>query len=292
LEIELPDGTVLDAPDGADIKAVVAGYTRSKEGDTLNAMPGVDKFGVGLARPFIRTALGIKQLSGSPTNLDVDEQGGLIGTDSGEPALSDDDLAVLRHLSQVKGPAASAGDITGNVAMLAAPGGVVGAVGSALPKTMAMRGLTIAGGDAAANAATAALAVPEEGQTRGGNAALAAVGSGIGSAAGGLVKGGVSSPAYQSFLNLADRLTGGLDKIFPSGYRNMFGAYEAFHGGSLTPVIAANTPKALNYLVRTDPVKNFATGETAAQNYLKSNFPAAIDYLSQVGASAADGAND
>jgi len=31
LEIELPDGTVLDAPDDADIKAVVAGYNRSKQ---------------------------------------------------------------------------------------------------------------------------------------------------------------------------------------------------------------------------------------------------------------------
>lgn len=30
MEIELPDGTVLDAPEGADIKKVVAGYNRSK----------------------------------------------------------------------------------------------------------------------------------------------------------------------------------------------------------------------------------------------------------------------
>jgi hypothetical protein len=34
LEIELPDGTVLDAPDDADIKAVVAGYNRSRAPQT------------------------------------------------------------------------------------------------------------------------------------------------------------------------------------------------------------------------------------------------------------------
>jgi hypothetical protein len=197
LEIELPDGTVLDAPDDADPKVVVANYMRkSGESETLNAMPAIDKFGAGLARPIIRTALGIKQLSGSPVNLDVDEQGGLIGTGSGEPALSDNDKAVLQHLSQVHGAAATTGDVLGNVAMLAAPGGAV----SALPKTMALRAM----GDVAANAGMGALAVPEEGRTRGQGAVVGALGS-VGGQAVGKVLGALATGAKPYATAIAQR---------------------------------------------------------------------------------------
>jgi len=37
LEIELPDGTVLDAPDGADVKQVVQGYQRSRQAKQLQS---------------------------------------------------------------------------------------------------------------------------------------------------------------------------------------------------------------------------------------------------------------
>lgn len=293
MEIELPDGTVLDAPDNADIKSVVAGYrlnqTKAAARVAANSSSGLEKFGVGIADPFVRTAIGVKS---APVNLDVDEQGGLVGTDSGLPSLTDDDRETLARLSQMTGPAATAGRVVGNVAMLAAPGGVVGGTMSALPRTMALRGLTMAGADAAANAGTAALAAPEEGQTRGGNAALAAVGSGLGSAVGGLVKGAVKSVPYQSFLDFADKVTGGLEKVLPSSARNVLGMMEAFHGGSVAPVIAANAPRAANYLIRTDPVKNFMTGETAAQKYLQRSLPSTIEYLSQGGAAVANSENE
>jgi hypothetical protein len=287
LEIELPDGTVLDAPDGSNPRAIVAGYNRSKEAATLNAMPNIDKFGVGLARPIIRTTLGLKQLSGSPVNLDVDEQGGLVGTESGLPALSDTDRAVLQHLSDLKGGAATAGDIVGNTALLAVPGTAVGALGSVLPRTMAMRGLTMAGADAAANAGTAALAVPEPGRTRAGDAAVAAIGSGIGSGVGQLVKGAMPSTTLKSFLDFADSL--GVKDLIGAG-----SALGALHTLGLSHVAApiegtVGAAYAAQKLARTKPVSNFLTGETAAQKYLKSNFPTALEYLSQVGAGAAEG---
>jgi hypothetical protein len=210
--LNFPDG-MSDADMSSAIQKNFPQIHRAAEGATLNAMPGIDKFGVGLARPIIRTALGIKQLSGPSVDLNVDEQGGLIGTDSGQPGgLSDQDKAVLQHLSQVKGPAATTGDILGNVAMLAAPGGAVTQFGSVLPKTMAMRGLMMTGADAAANAGTAALAVPEEGQTRGSDAANAALGSVAGSAVG-RVLGGIARPAINSiaekFSNAGIPLTPG-----------------------------------------------------------------------------------
>lgn len=291
MEIELPDGTVLDAPDGADIKSVVAGYrlsqTKLAARQAAGASSGLEKFGVGIADPFVRTALGVKT---PPVNLDVDEQGGLIGTDSGEPALTDDDKATLARLSQMTGPAATAGRVVGNVAMLAAPGGVVGAGMSALPRTMALRGLAMAGGDAAANAGTAALQAPEDGQTRGGNAGLAALGSVGGSALGSVVKG-VPSAAFQDFMDFAD-------KVLPSGVKGAIGLGSTlgplhYVAPSVAHVVdtAVGALGSARYLGNIKPIRNFATGETAAQKYLQSALPSTIDYLSQAGAGAAEGTN-
>lgn len=217
MEIELPDGTVLDAPDGADPKVVVANYnrgrTRAAETATLNAMPGMDRFAVGLARPLIRTALGIKQLSGSPVNLAVDEQGGLIGTDSELPTLSDEDKAVLQHLSEVHGKAAFAGDVLGNAAMIAAPGGVIGKATTALPLTLSRlaRFAIPATADVAANAGMGALAVPEQGRTRLQGAETGAIGS-VGGQAVGKVLGTLVSGAKPYATAIAKRF---LDSDIP-----------------------------------------------------------------------------
>jgi len=146
----------------------------------------------------------------------------------------------------------------------------------------------MAGADAGANAGTAALAVPEEGKTRGGDAAIGAAGSLGGSAIGGLVKG-ASSATYQSFLNFADRTTGGLDKIIPDWAKNTLGLDSLFyHHVPALPAVAVQIPRAVNYLARTDAGKAALTARPAAVN--QGALSSTIDYLSQVGAGAAEGA--
>jgi hypothetical protein len=166
---------------------------KSNESDPMRALSILAKsvsgipsmqLGAGMADPVIRTGLGLEQLTGDD--------------------LSDDDKALLNGLASNQSGSATAGRVLGNVSLLAAPGGAVGELASALPRTMAMRGLTIAGTDAAANAGTAALAVPEPGRTRAGDAAIGALGSLGGSAVTGAVKG--SSAEFQNFMDFADKV--------------------------------------------------------------------------------------
>jgi hypothetical protein len=138
--------------------------------------------------------------------------------------------------------------------------------------------------DATANAGMSAMGVPEQGQTRGGNAAVGAVGSLGGSALGGLAKGPVTSAAYQSFLDLAD-------KILPANLKSLINYGPALSGlHYVAPHVAHTIDAAVGALgvARTNAARSFATGETAAQKYLQSRLPSTIEYLSQVGSAAAD----
>lgn len=121
LEIELPDGTVLDAPDGADVKTVVQNYQRrSAAKSTWDAMApdmkapwrpyqgvSMDQMRVGMAKPFVETGLGIKDLAGK------------VGIGGG---LTDEDKANLERLDVAKSPSATLGNMTSELATLALPG--------------------------------------------------------------------------------------------------------------------------------------------------------------------------
>jgi hypothetical protein len=191
LEIELPDGTILDAPDGADIKAVVAGYNRQRTRGAAKtawedmAAPSVrtpvrnlgmrdvpmmsaDQLRVGMAKPFVELGLGVKDLASKA------------GIGSG---LSDEDRANLERLEEVKGGSAMTGRIAGEAATLALPGGagqkIVTKGMSALPRALkyarpAMDMLTSAGVEA--------LKAPTSETSRGERAAWGAAGAGLGHA--------------------------------------------------------------------------------------------------------------
>jgi hypothetical protein len=273
-QLNFPDG-MSDADMAAAIQKNFPQARSTQPSDSTRALSILAKsvsglppmqFGAGIAEPGIRTGLGLEQLTGDD--------------------LSDDDKALLNSLSSNQSSSATAGRVLGNVALLAAPGGAVGELASALPRTMAMRGLTIAGTDAAANAGTAALAVPEPGRTRAGDAAIGALGSLGGSAVTGAVKG-VPSAAFQDFMDFADKVTN-LGSLASWGIASA-ALHQVAPKAALAMESGVSVLKGLSIAGKNEAVKTLATGETAAQKYLQNALPSTINYLSQVGAGAAEG---
>lgn len=290
--IKAPDGNTytIDGPPGASDpevrEAVLAQHPNAGTGITLRDVapdplkPLIDQIN---GNPAMGFAGGVIK-SGAQTMYGLKDLAAKIGV--GDP-LDDEDRQNLARLSQINSGSATAGQIAGNVGMMAVPGSVVGSV---FPKAMAMSRVAVPIADAAANAGMAAIPMPENGQTRGGNAALGAVGSVGGSALGGLVKG-VPSAAFQSFMDLAD-------KILPSTIRGAIGFSPLAALHYVAPRVAVPIEAGLGGLATlhkigsTDAGKAFITGKTAAQQYLQRSLPSAIDYLSQAGAGAVEGANE
>ncbi len=224
MEIELPDGTILDAPDDADVKAVVAGYnrqrTRTAARQAYEDNPTVrtvirnigerdvpvgmsERFGVGLARPFVETGLGIKDLAGK------------VGIGGG---LSDEDRANLERLEEVKGGAGTTGRIAGELSTFAAPGGVGQKVVTkgmaALPRALKYGRV---GMDMLTSAGVEALKAPTEETSRGERAIGSALGAGIGHAGASTVRPvltGMRATAQgaQDLINKGIPLTPGMMK--------------------------------------------------------------------------------
>src|SRR6185312_4474018 len=98
--LQTPDGTTLQVPDGLTADQVSAIYqaharnfTRAAAKQTLDDSTPYEKFGVGVARPFVELGLGVKDLAGKA------------GIGDG---LDDEDRAQLERMSQVTGGAATA----------------------------------------------------------------------------------------------------------------------------------------------------------------------------------------
>jgi len=290
--IQAPDGNTytIDGPDGAsdaDVRAaVLTQHPNAGTGVTLrDVVPDpakriIDQIN---GNPVMGAAAGVIK-SGAQNLYGLKDLASKIGIGDG---LDDEDRQNLARFAQINSGSATAGQIAGNVGMMAIPGSVVG---SALPRTLALSRVAVPIADAAANAGTAAIAMPEQGQTRGSNAALGALGSVGGSALGGLGKGETTA-AFQSFMDLAD-------KILPSTIRGAIGFSPLAALHYVAPRAAVTVDAGLGGLATlhkigsTDAGKAFATGTTRAQQYLQRALPGAIDYLSQVGAGAAEGANE
>jgi hypothetical protein len=171
--VQTPDGSTISIPDGLSgdqVHAILiarrqqqdqldaeneASYAREK----FDALPAWKKIGLGLAQPVERTYLGVK---GLVTDLSPQDKG---------------DLALLRA---PHGGAAATGNIAGNVALMAAPGGVAGKVASTatrFPRVVA------ALANLGSNSGMAALQAPEPGSSRLQNATIGGSGSVLGSAA-------------------------------------------------------------------------------------------------------------
>jgi hypothetical protein len=172
LEIELPDGTILDAPDDADVKRVVAGYQRQRELADIrerarisySALPAAQRTYLGYARPFVELGLGVKDLAG---------KAGIGG------GLTDDDRAKLEQLEQVHGGAGTAARIGGEVVTFAGPGGGAIKVLELAPRAAA-KFLPRVATDAAVSAGVEAIKAPTENTSRGERAARGAAGAGVG----------------------------------------------------------------------------------------------------------------
>lgn len=172
MEIELPDGTILEAPDDADVKSVVQGYQRHKELATMrerarisySAMPTHQRLFAGYGRPFVELGLGVKDLAGKA------------GIGEG---LDQKDRILLERLEQVQGGAGTVGRIGGEVATFAAPGGATTKAVSMLPRAAAKFGTRVAA-DMTTAAGVEALKAPTESTSRGERAAWGAAGAGAG----------------------------------------------------------------------------------------------------------------
>jgi len=165
--LQAPDGTELQIPDGLDAEQVTQifqaharNFTRTAARQTLADSSPYEKFGVGVARPFVELGEGVKDLAGK------------VGIGSG---LDDEDRSTLERMSQVTGGAATAGRIVGEGASLLAPGGLVAKAGSLLPRAAARFAIPLA--DIAANAGTEALKAPTDEESRGQRAITGAEGA-------------------------------------------------------------------------------------------------------------------
>jgi hypothetical protein len=156
----MQDGTTVTVPDDtteAEMNDVFDRHDRAQntraDRDAFDSGSALEQFGVGVAKPVIKTYLGIKSLLSS---------------------LSPSDRDALDRLAQTHGLASGAGEVAGNLALMAAPGGAAARaakVVSMFPRSAA------ALADIGANAGMEALKQPENGQTRSSNAAGAALGA-------------------------------------------------------------------------------------------------------------------
>lgn len=166
--ISIPDGlnalqvqTILDARRQAQ--------TRSADLSAFDSSSTLGKFGIGVAKPFVETGLGIKDLAGR------------VGIGDG---LDDEDKASLERLHQTHGFAAGAGDVAGNLATFLIPAGAganlaTRAVGG-LPRALA-RFAPVAS-DMAVSAGMEGLKAPTDDESRGSRALGGALGAGVGHA--------------------------------------------------------------------------------------------------------------
>lgn len=195
MEIELPDGTILDAPDGADVKTVVQNYkrhaasarTREAAQSTWDEMAeppvrtavrglgvrdvpviSADQLRVGMAKPFVQLGLGVKDLAGK------------IVVGSG---LSNEDRDNLERLEVAKSGSATLGNVASELATLAAPG-KVGQEVVTKGITMFPKALKYArpAMDMLTSAGVESLKAPTQETSRGERAASGAVGAGAGHA--------------------------------------------------------------------------------------------------------------
>lgn len=139
--------------------------TRQIARDVYAEMTPFERFGVGLARPFVETGKGIKSLF---TKLSPEEQ------------------TNLERLQEVSGGAGTAGRVLGEVALFAAPGGAATRAGRLLPRALG-RTATVAG-DVATVAGMEALKAPTEGRTRSDAAREAGTAALLGAGAGGVLR--------------------------------------------------------------------------------------------------------
>lgn len=182
IEAELPDGTVLEFPDGTgpDIIQRTAKNMLAKKGGemALDGMSGFDKFFAGVGKGVTDVGRGLQQVVGLGDQAAIDE-------------------AKQRDAALSGTGAGLAGEVAGNIASTFVPGGAFGRAaqiaGKVLPRVLAP-----AAGAAAIGAGTAALTTPlATGESRGAAAGMGALGGAGGEA---LARGAarIAQPIMQS----------------------------------------------------------------------------------------------
>lgn len=156
MEIELPDGTVLEAPDGADASAVAKKYLKNQRTAALKksnpgeydssspewqdkygptaGMSTADKFFAGVGKGVVDTGRGIRQLGIEALNLVRPEQpqDAVNGTPAEQYRQHMDEVNAL-DAPLMRTGAGITGDIAGNLAATMVPAGIVASSASKIP---------------------------------------------------------------------------------------------------------------------------------------------------------------
>jgi hypothetical protein len=168
--VQGPDGKVhkFEGPEGAspaEVEAAAAAQFGGKRpagtGEDLSGENALTRGGMGFAKPIVETVYGARSLLKKALGQD--------------PALTPMQQKVLDTVNQPLGTAGNVGQLGGNVAMLAAPGGAV----SRLPRAIARLGA-----DVGLNAAAGGLQAAGQGKDALEGAAWGAAGAGLGAGLG------------------------------------------------------------------------------------------------------------
>ena len=157
--------------------------TRQAAAQSWEDASGFERFGVGIAKPFVETWKGLKDL---------------VGID-----LSDEEIAELERLQEVKGAAGTTGQIVGELATLAIPaGGALKGVRAASQGPKLIRALAaMRGAPLAAESATVglmeSLKAPTDERSRGDAFVQGAAGTVAGAGAGRLLKRALGGLAFR-----------------------------------------------------------------------------------------------
>lgn len=212
IEIELPDGTILEAPDGADPSAVAKSYiAKQRRTETVasnpaeydpnseafqekygatSGMSGVDKFMAGAGKSVVDTGRGLKQLGLEAVDLFRPRQvQDLIVGSPAEQYRQQMDVVRSQDAPLMNSGAGLAGNVAGTVASTMLPAGLLAKAGGAIAAGNFARGFinpqTI-GGAMAGGATMGAMQPVGSEDSRVANMALGAATSG---AAQGVLKG-------------------------------------------------------------------------------------------------------
>lgn len=204
MEIELPDGTILEAPDGADPSVVAKNYLarQSPKFDPTEGMSGSEKFLAGAGKAFTDIGRGVRQVFDASNAVTV------------TPELRQQDPEGAEYIEGLKQDAQRLQQEINESRQLDAPlmktgagvaGNIVGNVAAAAPAAF-VPGANTAVGAAAVGGVLGALQPTAEGESRLANAALGA-GAGVGGYGVGKAVGAGISAAKKKIANLAAEKT-------------------------------------------------------------------------------------
>lgn len=279
IEIELPDGTILEAPDNADVSAVAKNYLARRQKpaayDPTEGMSVADKFLAGAGKAFVDIGRGVRQVFNAGNAVQItpelqrDDPEGyefIAGEKEKEKALQSE----IEESRRLEAPLmASKNEVLGMDVRPAVWGNVTGNIAASLPAAF-VPGANTAVGSSAIGGLLGALQPTTEGESRATNTILGgllgAAGHGVGKAIGAGVSG-----AKERISALPSRTTSSaLDKIAKQFKRDKLSHADVLSridevgpGGVLADVGGANTT-GLARAVASTP----GTGKEIAQRSL------------------------